>query len=227
METDIQTIMEISFNLVYLAFIWIIVLLMTIKMEKIAPENKSIPERFRLALFLLALGDTGHVGFRVVAYLNGGLEMNSTLVGLGALSTSLTITFFYLIFLDIWRIQFSKEKDFLYYLVIGVGIIRLFLMVFPQNEWGNVVAPYDWAIIRNIPLIIIGIVVAYLVLRGGFKNQDTRYKYLGYCIVISFAFYIPVILLVQNIPMIGMLMIPKTMAYMVMAYLAFKYYYQN
>ncbi|MHA2029335.1 MAG: hypothetical protein ACW99Q_08085 [Candidatus Kariarchaeaceae archaeon] len=227
METDIQTIMEISFNLVYLAFIWIIVLLMTIKMEKITTENKSISQRFRLAFFLLALGDTGHVGFRVLAYLNGGLETNSTLVGLGALSTSLTITFFYLIFLDIWCIQFSKEKDFLYYLVMGVGIIRLFLMVFPQNEWGNVVAPYDWAIIRNIPLTIIGIVVAYLILRDGYKNQDNRYKYLGYCIGISFAFYIPVILLVQTIPMIGMLMIPKTMAYMVMAFLAFKYYFQT
>lgn len=227
MANEIQTVMEISFNLVYLAFIWIIVLLMSMKREQVASENKSISQRFRLALFLLALGDTGHVGFRIIAYLNGGLEMNSTLVGLGALSTSLTITFFYLIFLDIWRIQFSKEKDFLYYLVMGVGIIRLFLMVFPQNEWGNVVAPYDWAIIRNIPLTIIGIVVAYLMLRDGFKSQDTRYKYLGYCVVISFAFYIPVILLVQTIPMIGMLMIPKTMAYMVMAFLAFKYYYQT
>jgi hypothetical protein len=100
-------------------------------------------------------------------------------------------------------------------------------MVFPQNEWGNVFAPYDWAIIRNIPLTIVGVFVAYLMLRDGFKNKDTRYKYLGYCIVISYAFYIPVILLVQSIPMIGMLMIPKTMAYMVMAFLAFKYYYQN
>ena len=137
MANEIQTVMEISFNLVYLAFIWIIVLLMSMKREQVASENKSISQRFRLALFLLALGDTGHVGFRIIAYLNGGLEMNSTLVGLGALSTSLTITFFYLIFLDIWRIQFSKEKDFLYYLVMGVGIIRLFLMVFPQNNIEN------------------------------------------------------------------------------------------
>jgi hypothetical protein len=92
MADDMQTLMEISFNLIYLAFIWTIVVLMTIKMGKTTLEDKSIPQRFRLALFLLAFGDTGHVGFRVLAYLNGGLEMNSTLVGLGALSTSLTIT---------------------------------------------------------------------------------------------------------------------------------------
>ncbi|MHA2317716.1 MAG: hypothetical protein ACXAC6_08205, partial [Candidatus Hodarchaeales archaeon] len=73
MANEIQTVMEISFNLVYLAFIWIIVLLMTMKREQVTSENKSISQRFLLALFLLALGDTGHVGFRIVAYLNGGL----------------------------------------------------------------------------------------------------------------------------------------------------------
>ncbi|MHA1237367.1 MAG: hypothetical protein ACTSQ9_06900 [Candidatus Hodarchaeales archaeon] len=225
MENEIQTMMEISFNLIYLAFIWIIVLLMTMKRGTITSDHKSIPQRFLLALFLLALGDTGHVGFRILAYLNGGLEMNSTFVGLGALSTSITITFFYLIFLDIWRIQFAKEKDLFFYGLIILGIVRLILMAFPQNEWGNLVAPFDWALIRNTPLAIIGIIVAFLMLRDGFKTQDSRYKNFGYCIVVSYIFYIPVILLVQVIPVIGMLMIPKTMAYMVMAYLAYKYYY--
>jgi len=226
MVNEIQTVMEISFNIIYLAFIWIIVSLMTMKRGIITADNKSIAQRFLLALFLLALGDTGHVGFRILAYLNGGLEMNSTLVGLGSLSTAITITFFYLIFLDIWRIQFSKEKDLLFYGLIILGIVRLILMAFPQNEWGNLIAPLDWALIRNTPLTIIGISVAFLMLRDGFRIQDYRYKNLGYCIIVSYMFYIPVILLVQAIPMIGMLMIPKTMAYMGMAFLAYKYYYQ-
>ena len=226
MVNEIQTVMEISFNIIYLAFIWIIVSLMTMKRGIITADNKSIAQRFLLALFLLALGDTGHVGFRILAYLNGGLEMNSTLVGLGSLSTAITITFFYLIFLDIWRIQFSKEKDLLFYGLIILGIVRLILMTFPQNEWGNIIAPFDWALIRNTPLTIIGITVAFLMLRDGFETQDSRYKNLGYCIVVSYMFYIPVILLVKDIPMIGMLMIHKTVAYMGMAFLAYKYYYQ-
>jgi hypothetical protein len=44
------------------------------------------------AFALLALGDTGHVGFRVVAYALGGLEAHAGLVGLGALSTAYTVT---------------------------------------------------------------------------------------------------------------------------------------
>ena len=226
METDMQILMEISFNLIYLAFIWLISGLMTKKIQQVPSEEKNITQRFLLAFVLLALGDTGHVGFRVLAYVSGGLEMNSTLVGLGALSTAITITFFYMILLDIWRVRFSEKKDFLYYGLMLLGIIRFIIMIFPQNEWGNLIPPYDWALIRNIPLTIIGLIVAFLMIRDGLKNQEVRYKYFGYCIIISYLFYIPVILLVQLIPMIGMLMIPKTMAYMAMAYLAYKYYYQ-
>jgi hypothetical protein len=226
MDSDIQTLMEIIFNLLYLTFIWIIVALMTRKIGKIETEERSIPQRLRLAFFLLALGDSGHVGFRILAYISGGLEANSSLVGLGALSTSITITFFYLILFDVWRIRFTKDKDLVYYGLILVGVVRLTIMVFPQNEWGNLVAPYEWALIRNVPLTIIGVATAILMIRDGFKNQDSRYKNFGYCIVFSFLFYIPVILFVQTFPLIGMLMIPKTMAYMVMAFLAYKYYYK-
>lgn len=222
-----QVIMEIMFNLIYLAFIWIIVASMTRRIGKLTFEERSIPQRFLLAFFLLALGDSGHVGFRILGYINGGLEINSTLVGLGALSTSITITFFYMIILDIWRINFTKNKDLMYYGLMAMGIVRFIIMMFPQNEWGNLVAPVEWSLLRNIPLAIIGVATAYFMIRDGFKYQDSRYKNLGYCIVVSYAFYIPVILLVSTIPMIGMLMIPKTMAYMLMAFLAYKYYYQK
>ena len=40
-------------------------------------------------------------------------------------------------------------------------------------------------------------------------------------ILVSFACYIPVILFVQQAPAIGMLMIPKTMAYVAIGFLAY------
>jgi len=227
MANDMQILMEIMFNLIYLAFIWIIVILMTSKIGRLSSEGKSIPLRFLLAFFLLALGDSGHVGFRILGYLNGGLEMNSMLVGLGALSTSITITFFYMILLDIWRIQFAKDKDLIYYSLMVMGLIRFIIMVFPQNEWGNLVAPVEWSLMRNVPLAIIGIATAFFMIRDGMREKNSLFKNFGYCVVVSYAFYIPVILLVSTIPMIGMLMIPKTMAYMAMAFLAYKYYYQT
>lgn len=42
-------------------------------------------------------------------------------------------------------------------------------------------------------------------------------------ILVSYAFYAPVILLVQKMPLIGMLMIPKTLAYVAIAVLAYRH----
>ena len=227
MESDVQILMEIGFNLCYLLYIWIIVVLMAIKLNGHDYENKTVLNRFLLAFFLLALGDSGHVGFRIIAYINGGFEVNSTLIGFGALSTSITITFFYMIFFDIWRIRFNNEKNTFYYVLMAMGIFRFIIMLFPQNEWGNIIAPFEWSLVRNVPLAILGLITAVLMIFNGFKYEDIRYRNFGYCIVISYAFYIPVILLVQSFPLIGMLMIPKTISYMILAYLAYKYYYRK
>ena len=223
MELSTTDLMEISFNIVYLIIIYIFVIFMTSRLD--TSQEKNITKRFLLAFFLLALGDTGHVGFRVIAFLNGGLENNSLLVGFGALSTAITITFFYLILLDIWCIEFKKPKDSIYYGLIIVGIIRFAIMAFPQNDWGRVVPIFEWSLLRNIPLMIIGLTVAYFMIRDGLKERDYRYRNFGIWILVSFLFYLPVILFVQIVPIIGMLMIPKTIAYLVMAWLSFKYYF--
>ena len=53
------------------------------------------------------------------------------------------------------------------------------------------------------------------------SQKDRVFKLVGAMILVSYAFYTPVILFVQRLPMIGMLMIPKTMAYVAIAWLAF------
>ena len=45
------------------------------------------------------------------------------------------------------------------------------------------------------------------------KNNDKAFRWMWLTIVLSFAFYIPVVLWADVVPMIGMLMIPKTCAY--------------
>lgn len=225
MELTSTDIMEISFNIVYLIVIYCFVFFMFLKYNN--TKEKKITKRYILAFFLLALGDTGHVGFRVVAFLNCGLDSNSLLVGAGALSTAITVTIFYLLLLDIWRIAFAKAKDSIYYGLIIIGVIRFIIIAFPQNDWGRVVPIFEWSILRNIPLTIIGLTVAYFMIRDGLSNQDYRYRNIGVCIIVSYVFYIPVILFVQVIPIVGMLMIPKTIAYLVMAWYAVKYYFSK
>ena len=45
-------------------------------------------------------------------------------------------------------------------------------------------------------------------------RQDHAFRHLWLTIVLSFGFYIPVVLFASRIPLMGMLMIPKTCAYM-------------
>ena len=44
----------------------------------------------------------------------------------------------------------------------------------------------------------------------------------GGLILVSYAFYAPVILFVQEAPLVGMLMIPKTLAYVAMAVVGYR-----
>jgi hypothetical protein len=191
------------------------------KKENLKPENKHVGMLFLFAFFLLAIGDTGHVGFRVIAVALGGFESNPVLVGMGALATAITLTFFYMILAEIWRVRFHSSRDFVWWSLIMIGIVRLFIMIPSGNQWANVVPPFDWSLARNIPLMIQGIGVGILMLLSAQKANDKLIKQVCYMIFLSYACYIPVILFVQKIPMLGMLMIPKTLAYVAIAVLAF------
>jgi hypothetical protein len=64
--------------------------------------------------------------------------------------------------------------------------------------------------------------VVALYLTSAYRAGDTSFKGIGWSIVISFAFYIPVILFAQQFPLLGMLMIPKTCAYLAAAFIAYR-----
>ncbi|MFN8596448.1 MAG: hypothetical protein U0559_09735 [Anaerolineae bacterium] len=225
MSESMRTLVEVIFNLSYLIVVWALVVMMVRRQSTVAPENLAVAKRVMGAFALLALGDTGHVGFRVLAYANGGLDANPTLVGLGALATAITVTFFYALMLDVWRLRFHKKWDWFAYILLGAAVIRLILMALPQNEWGNVVPPQPFGIYRNLPLIVQGLGVMILILRDAAAAKDRTFLWIGAMIFVSYAFYTPVILWVQQSPLLGMLMIPKTLAYVAIAVIAYRELY--
>lgn len=72
---------EIIFNIAYLIVVWILVIKMNNRKKFLVPQQRSEGILILEAFFLLALGDTGHVGFRVWAFISGGLEKNGILIG--------------------------------------------------------------------------------------------------------------------------------------------------
>lgn len=234
MSESMRMWVEIGFNIAYLVAIYWIVALMFLQRDRVTPLDRPVAERIAWAFLLLAAGDTGHVGFRVLAYALGGLEATPvvlgvpiSLVGLGALATAITVTLFYVLMLDAWRVRFGERYGGFEYLLLAMAGLRFALMLFPANEWGNVVPPQPWSLIRNAPLTVLGLGVAYLMLRDARGAHDRTFHWIGIMILVSYACYLPVVLFVQRAPLVGMLMIPKTLAYVAIAVIAYRGLYQR
>ena len=67
--------------------------------------------------------------------------------------------------------------------------------------------------LRNVPFALLGLLIIVLFYRSAKDHGDKAFRWMWLTIVLSFGFYIPVVLWADVNPLIGMLMIPKTCAY--------------
>ncbi len=204
-----QGIMETLFDAVYLFS----VIAIGIKMVTKAGDNRQY-KLFGLMAVLLGAGDAFHLVPRSYALLTTGLEANAAALGIGKFITSITMTIFYVILYHIWRQRYNiRGCNRITFSIYALSIIRIALRFFPQNEWLNYNAPVSWGIYRNIPFAIMGIIIIYIFYSEAKKHNDSDFKFMWLAILLSFGFYIPVVLWATTIRWIGILMIPKTLAY--------------
>jgi hypothetical protein len=233
MSETIRMWIEVAFDIVYLIVVWGLVVAMFRRRSVVGPDDRRVAKLTMIAFTLLALGDTGHVGFRVVAYAIGDVSPQFSLLGmplglrgLGTLATAITVTLFYVLMLAIWRSRFNRQYGPFEHLLLASALVRLLLLALPVNQWDSPVPPQPWSTIRNLPLLVQGLGVAYLILRDARANKDRTFWWIGIMILISYACYAAVVLFVQQVPLIGMLMIPKTVAYMAICLLAYNELYR-
>ena len=204
-----RAMMETGFDAVYL----ILVLTLGVKMV----TWKNAPAQFRLfgvMAIVLGAGDAFHLVPRAVALCTTGLENFVTALGMGKWITSVTMTIFYVLLYYVWRQRYQvKGQGGLTAAVYILAGVRIALCMMPQNQWLSASAPLSWGIYRNIPFALLGLLVIVLFYRSAKECQDRAFRWMWLTIVLSFGFYIPVVLWADTIPMIGMLMIPKTCAY--------------
>lgn len=214
---------EPIFHVFYLSSIFF----MAIKMINNSKNNK-LYKLFGYMAFILGFGDSFHLIPRIYALLTTGLEANAKILGIGKFITSITMTFFYIILLKIWEIRFNKNNNKIEAFAYILALFRIVLSVMPQNQWTLYDSPLNWGIYRNIPFTILGTLMIYIILNEAYKYDDKVFKNIGIAIIISFACYIPVVLFTNKYKLVGLLMIPKTLAYLYAVYVAykeFKYFY--
>jgi hypothetical protein len=226
--------LEIVFNVAYLSVVWTLVIAMWRDRHQVSPSDGPISRLFFSAFLLLVLGDSGHLGFRLWAYALGDIEahvglfgLELGLVGLGALATAVTVTLFYVLVQIIWQRRFQKPYGWLGVVLFGTVLVRFALMIPDANQWHAVVPPQPWSIYRNLPLMVQGLGIAYLILRDASASQDKIFRWIGLLILASYTFYMPVIFFVQKFPFLGMLMIPKTIAYVAIAFIGYFHFFRQ
>ena len=204
-----QAIIETLFDLVYL------ITVITVGIRMIRSSKRG--SQFRLfgwMAVVLGAGDSFHLVPRALALCTTGLKNYVVPLGLGKWITSVTMTVFYVLLYYVWRKRYQvKGQKSVTLAVYLLSAARVVLCMMPQNRWLEAQSPLSWGIYRNIPFALLGLLIIVLFYRSTKEKNDTAFRWMWLTIVLSFGFYIPVVLWADTIPMIGMLMIPKTCAY--------------
>lgn len=204
-----QAIMETAFDIAYM----VSVITLGCIMIKHSKGNKQYL-LFGIMAVTLGAGDAFHLIPRAYALCTTGLQDYTTALGIGKFITSITMTIFYVLLYYVYRLRYQIKGQTSYtYAMILLAIIRIALCFFPQNAWTSADAPLAWGIYRNIPFALMGLLVIVLFYQKTKQNQDRAFRFMSLTIILSFVFYIPVVLFADTMPLIGMLMIPKTCAY--------------
>jgi hypothetical protein len=167
---------------------------------------------FGLMAVILGAGDAFHLVPRCVALWGSGLEANAEALGIGKLITSLTMTVFYILLFYVYRLRYEvKGKRYLDIIMWACAFARVLLCALPYNEWTAIHEPLSWGIYRNIPFALMGIEI--IILFALKAKEDKAFRFMALTIILSFGFYIPVVIWASSAGWVGSLMIPKTLAY--------------
>ena len=204
-----QGIMETIFDVLYLSTVITLGILM-IKNHK----GRRQYLLFGIMAVTLGAGDSFHLVPRAYALLTDGLANHAAALGTGKFITSITMTIFYILLYFVWRLRYRVQTQHTLTLgVFALAALRIILCLCPQNQWTSATPPLLWGVLRNIPFALMGLLIIKLFYESAREHNDRSFRYMWLTITLSFAFYIPVVLFADAFPLVGVLMIPKTIAY--------------
>lgn len=187
-------------------------------------ENNRDAKSYGLMAVILGAGDAFHLIPRVISNLTpGGFEKYVSLLSWGEFVTSITMTLFYVLFYHYYR-TISKDNDKTKGMLIYVlAALRVIMVLLPQNEWGTK-GNYLFGLLRNVPFALMGLLL--IVWTWKYRNRDGL-KNTSILIAASFLFYLPVVIGARFIPVLGAFMIPKTIAYVLLVVVGFRYFIKD
>ncbi len=196
---------ESLFNILYLStavFLGIRMLLIGVSVQRTL---------FGIMALILAAGDACHLIPRIAAGFASDRQRFARSLGYGKMITSVSMTLFYVFLWHIGITAFSLTE--IWYGTLAVYILaiwRIVISALPQNRWGSDSSPTSWAVYRNIPFLMLGGMACILFF---LYRSAAGFEHMWLAVILSFAFYLPVVIWSKKYPPIGMLMLPKSCVY--------------
>lgn len=213
-KPSVPAVVEIVFDVFYLCFVLCAGVWLLLRQQSTAALLYGI-----MAL-CLGGGDAFHLVPRICAQATGTMAQRYRALGFGKLVTSVTMTVFYVLLYHVWCAVYAQPvQGVLTAIVYVLALVRIVLCLLPQNAWLTKTPPLRWGIYRNAPFVLLGALV--LVLFAVTAASGDGFSLMWLAIAVSFGCYLPVTLLAQSRPKVGMLMLPKTCAYLWMVCMGF------
>ena len=209
-KPQIPDVMEAIFDAVYFIFDLVVAILFLLY-----SQGNILFILYVILTLTLCGGDAFHLVPRIIRAIYGSNDKIKRQRGIGLQVSSITMTIFYIILMYVWKYTFP---DFnipaaVKAMVWISAIIRIAVCILPQNNWCTEDGNLKLSIIRNAVFAVTGIGVIILYAISGNANGYHMTRMVA-AIIISFGCYLPVTLFSKTKPKVGLLMIPKTCAYM-------------
>ena len=210
-----QAIMETIFETGYLLFALFTGVFLFVK-----GKGKTEFLLLAIAILLLGVGDAFHLIPRMVALNSDGLDHHAAALGVGKLVTSVTMSFFYVVMYVFLIVREKKAPPLWLHVVYGLlFLVRIVLVAMPQNNWLES-SPYVWNVLRNIPFVMMGVI--FILMSYSYCKEDKYFRWMWLLVILSFVFYLITALGATFVPILGLMMLPKTICYMVIFVFALK-----
>jgi hypothetical protein len=180
----------------------------------------SLQWEFGCLALVLAIGDAFHLIPRIRAMWCTKPTNHLIALGLGKMISSITMTLFYLGLWHIGIVFYEKELHALTAVVLLLAVIRIILCLLPQNKWTSEETSTRWPLWRNLPFFLLGLAVMALFAVGA-TEKTGGVESLWLAVFVTFTCYMPVVLFSNRYPKVGMLMIPKSCAYIAIILMGF------
>lgn len=205
----VPDLMEAVFDVCYLTFDLIAGVLFFV-----FSKGEPLFILYGVLTWTLCGGDAFHLVPRVRRAIKGSNEKIKKQLGIGLQVSSITMTVFYVILLFVWKDTFPELQApvLLETAICGSALLRIVICLLPQNNWCSEEGNPKLSLLRNAVFAVTGVGVIILYAISG-NTYGYHMERMMAAILLSFGCYLPVTVLSKKMPKIGMLMIPKTCAY--------------